>query len=149
MFVLIFLFGCIDSFPDKSILDNPNHDFDEDGLTEVQGDCDDNDEDIQKIIWYVDADGDGYGLESLQTESCTRPEGYTDQIGDCNDNEVAVHPEAEEICDERIDNDCDGKADDEDDSLQQNSTEYFFEDGDGDGFGDGVAYFLYNFLVYR
>ena len=97
IFVLIFLFGCIDSFPDKSILDNPNPDFDEDGLTEVEGDCDDNDEDIQKIVWYVDGDGDGYGLESLQTESCTRPEGYTDQLEDCDDTNAAVHPEADEI----------------------------------------------------
>ena len=123
----LFLFACLQSFLIGDFIDNPDDDYDKDGLTENQGDCDDNNEDIQKIVWYVDGDGDGYGLESLQTESCTRPEGYTDQLEDCDDSNAAIHPEADEICDERIDNDCDGKVDDEDDSLQQSSTKYFLK----------------------
>ena len=72
LFSFVSLLSCISSFPEKSIIDNPNDDYDGDGLTEIDGDCDDDDKDIQKIIWYVDGDGDGFGLDSLQTESCTR-----------------------------------------------------------------------------
>ena len=52
--------------------DNPNDDYDQDGLTEVEGDCDDNDKDITKIIWYVDGDGDGFGLgiENICVSRC-------------------------------------------------------------------------------
>jgi len=33
---------------------------------------------------------------------------------DCNDNNASVYPEAVEICDDGVDNDCDGRADDRD-----------------------------------
>ena len=55
---VVSFFSCISSFPEKELIDNPNDDYDNDGLTEVDGDCDDNDEDIKKIVWYVDGDGD-------------------------------------------------------------------------------------------
>ena len=97
-FVLFSLLSCISSFPEKELIDNPNDDYDNDGLTEIEGDCDDNNNDVKKLIWYVDNDGDGYGLDSLQTESCTRPEGYTDQIGDCDDSNSDIYPEAFERC---------------------------------------------------
>ena len=92
----IFLTACISVFPELKLVDNPNDDFDGDGLTEVDGDCDDNNVEVKKIVWYVDADGDGFGLDSLQTESCTRPEGYAEQIGDCDDNNSDVYPNANE-----------------------------------------------------
>ena len=104
--LLPFLLSCIGEFPEKRLLDNPNDDFDNDSLTEVEGDCDDDNPDIEKIVWYVDGDEDGYGLESLQTEACTRPEGYAEEIGDCDDGNSDIHPNAIEICDGK-DNDCD------------------------------------------
>ena len=138
IFSFVSLLSCISSFPKKPIIDNPNDDYDEDGLTEVEGDCDDNNKDVTKIIWYVDGDGDGFGLDSLQTESCTRPEGYAEQIGDCDDSNSDVYPNAKEICDD-IDNNCDEEIDDDDDDLLESSTFYFFEDKDGDGYGAGAA----------
>ena len=71
IFFAMFFGACISSFPigKEEFVDNPTHDFDNDGLSENDGDCDDNRNDIQKKIWYVDADGDGFGLESLQTSS--------------------------------------------------------------------------------
>ena len=104
------------------------HDWDEDGYSELDGDCDDRDANIKLAsIWYVDSDGDGYGLDSLQTESCTRPEGYTDQVGDCNDNNEKIHPEAFEICNDD-DDDCDGLIDDADSEWLQSSGKYFYYD---------------------
>ncbi len=43
-------------------------------------------------------------------------DGYTVAEGDCDDQDSAIHPEAAEVCDDGIDNDCDGltDADDED-----------------------------------
>ena len=120
------LFSCMPSFPDEkgAFLDNLDHDYDNDGLTENEGDCDDNNDDIQKLIWYADADGDGFGIESLQTESCTRPEGYTENIGDCNDENAEINPEAQEICD-GIDNNCNTTVDDDENGWLQSSGTYF------------------------
>ncbi len=64
----------------------------------------------------VDADGDGFMV-------CD---------GDCNDADATVNPDALEICD-GADNDCSGSADDGLDFLD------YFEDADGDGYGDESA----------
>ena len=62
----------------------------------------------------VDRDGDG------------SPEGE-----DCDDEDAAALPGAEEICD-GIDNDCDGLTD-------EDVTTLFFADADGAGYGDAAA----------
>ncbi len=35
-------------------------------------------------------------------------DGFTEAQGDCNDNNATIYPGAEEICDDGIDQDCDG-----------------------------------------
>ena len=37
-------------------------------------------------------------------------DGYDDDV-DCDDSDPAVHPDATEICDDTLDNDCDGLVD--------------------------------------
>ena len=102
-----------------------------DGLT----DDDDPDVDLSTIIdYFLDNDGDGYGLDSSSIESCSPPEGYSEVGGDCNDSEANINPLALEICD-GIDNDCDFFSDDDDDSLDQSTALAFYEDLDGDGYG--------------
>ncbi len=54
----------------------------------------------------IDMDGDGYGDPA--NPRCLFPE------LDCNDTDPNINPGAEEICDDSIDNDCDGLADDAD-----------------------------------
>jgi hypothetical protein len=50
-------------------------------------------------------------------------DGYTIAQGDCDDEDPAVHPGAREICDDGVDNNCNGTADQSE------------PDEDGDGFG--------------
>lgn len=46
----------------------------------------------QKKTWYRDADGDGYGQDSVMAESCLQPSGYVDKKGDCDDTDTNVKP---------------------------------------------------------
>jgi hypothetical protein len=64
--------------------------------------------------WYQDADGDGWGDETVWLLACTPPSGYmsNDQLGDCDDDNPQVHPGLREICDNLVDDDCDGDAGD-------------------------------------
>jgi hypothetical protein len=61
-------------------------------------------------------------------------DGYTENEGDCDDNNSDVHPDAVEYCNNR-DDDCDGSIDDPEDLADgQGDTRY--EDLDGDGYGN-------------
>ena len=40
-------------------------------------------------------------------------DGYT-TVDDCDDTNADIHPDATELCDDLVDNNCDGKADSED-----------------------------------
>jgi hypothetical protein len=55
-------------------------------------------------------------------------DGYTTEDGDCDDSNDAVSPGTEEICD-GIDNNCN-------DWIDEDVTETFYADSDGDGYGD-------------
>jgi hypothetical protein len=63
----------------------------------------------------ADADGDGYASED-----------------DCNDDNAAVNPAANEICD-GLDNDCDGSVDED-----ATDATLWYQDADGDGYGNPV-----------
>ena len=80
-------------------------------------DCDDFDEnEYPGQKWYKDVDGDGYSAGAVVTQ-CERPTNYyfdtelTQIGGDCNDNETTTNPGAQEICDDGIDNNCNGFID--------------------------------------
>ena len=88
--------------------------------------------------FYVDADGDGYGDAASTIEACALPEGYAANAEDCDDAATAVHPAASEICD-GLDNDCDARVDDDDDSLDLSSGGTWNADRDNDGYGDPYA----------
>ena len=83
--------------------------------TEVCNGIDDNcDEQIDegvKNTYYQDSDGDGYGDPINTIQSCTQPSGYVDNNVDCDDTNGAINPFATEVCDDGIDNDCNGDID--------------------------------------
>jgi large repetitive protein len=80
--------------------------------------------------FYADSDSDGFGNGEITTEACSAPSGFVSNGSDCDDTDQDSYPSAEELCDER-DNDCNGEIDD-------GIGVEFYEDGDGDGFGDDL-----------
>ena len=62
-------------------------------------------------IWYVDADGDGYGNAPVFMHACLQPSGYVANSIDCDDDNIAIYPNALEIVN-GLDDDCDGMVDD-------------------------------------
>ncbi len=72
-------------------------DIDGDGLVNAD-DCDPLDATITTSqIWYVDADGDGFGTDEMTLEQCTEPDGYADNADDCDDTNAAINPGAQTL----------------------------------------------------
>jgi hypothetical protein len=75
-------------------------------------DCDGQIDDGLPTSWYFpDDDGDGYGASGGGVDDCAPPPGYVVNDTDCDDSEGAVNPGQAEICDDGIDNNCNGIAD--------------------------------------
>ena len=78
----------------------------------IDNDCDGEvDEQTTQNIWYIDKDGDGWGVViGSALASCDPIPNRATNFGDCNDDDASVRPNAAERCD-GIDNDCDGLID--------------------------------------
>ena len=108
------------------------------GATEI---CDDRDNNCDGVTdegvtetWWQDTDNDSFGDADYAYVGCAQPEGYTDNILDCDDGDGAVNPDADEVCD-GLDNDCDGTIDGAD-AIDLST---YYADDDNDGFGDASA----------
>ncbi|MGB0639521.1 MAG: putative metal-binding motif-containing protein [Myxococcota bacterium] len=79
----------------------------------VDDDCDGElDEGLELVTFYLDEDGDGYGIEDSTVDACSTPAGYADVDTDCDDENPTTYPGAYEMCDEE-DDDCNGEIDDD------------------------------------
>jgi len=81
------------------------------------------------VTCYADTDGDGYGDPSAPFDivgSC--PAGFVSDNTDCDDTDINVNPGATEICN-GVDDNCDG-------NIDEGVTNTYYQDFDGDGFGD-------------
>lgn len=70
--------------------------------------------DSQGTIWYLDKDEDGYYVSTIT--SCINPDSTSYRssgvaAGDCDDENPLINPAADEICDDGIDNNCNGQID--------------------------------------
>ena len=86
-------------------------------------------------VYAADVDGDGYGASGDTQCLCAAGSVYNAlKATDCNDNNAAIHPGADEICD-GLDNNCDGVTDPNGSENCKNA----FLDQDGDGYGTSSA----------
>ncbi len=63
------------------------------------------------VIFYLDADGDSYGVTDNQCLESAAGDYTASQSGDCDDSDLEINPLAEEVCDDSLDNNCDGNVD--------------------------------------
>ena len=133
---LLVLGGCLFNHDYLDWVYTQLEDDDLDGFREIDGDCDDRNADVHPDVdevcdgidndcsgdtdgdaldirpWYQDRDQDGYGIAAVTRLSCEPVPTYATQDGDCNDEDAAVHPDAEVVCGEAGDVDCDGVEED-------------------------------------
>jgi hypothetical protein len=104
----------------------------------VDNDCDglvdDADGGALTTRMFIDDDGDGVGDSARPIQACAAGGPIVSVGGDCDDSNPAVSPQASEVCD-GLDNDCNGQVDD------GTPPTTFYEDLDGDGFGDAPMSF--------
>ncbi len=92
---------------------------------EVDSNCDGSINDVESLgceAYYIDADGDSFGVSGGFVCQCEAEGSYTSLLNtDCNDGDKHEYPGAPDLCDGQ-DNDCDG-------SLESDE-----QDDDGDGY---------------
>ena len=137
--------------PGEQIVDNPYRDYDGDGFTIDDGDCNDQeasiypgapelcdalDNDCNEVIddglavsGWLDSDADGFGDPASERSDCSDEGTYVDNSDDCDDSDPFVNPYALE--------DCNGLDDDCDDGIDEGLVVEGYLDEDGDGFGVG------------
>jgi MYXO-CTERM domain-containing protein len=120
----------------------------------IDDDCDtviDEDDAVDVVTWFTDADSDGYGNPSSSDIDCDQPSGMVEDDTDCDDTDASVYPGATELEYDGIDQDCDGEdlcdvdldtynavecggsdCDDEDETVNVDAAEIWYDGIDQD-----------------
>lgn len=99
--------------PDEITLDNPDHDWDGDGYTENDGDCNDNDKFVNPGAteqYYDDFDQNCDDLSDFDADE----DGFEAADwggGDCDDFDDSIYPDAPDDPTDGVDSNCDGVSD--------------------------------------
>lgn len=124
----------------QEVCDRDDVDEDCDGLSDVD---DPSVDPTSGVPYYPDADGDGYGDASHPGNSqCSGDEAFpVSNADDCDDTNPDIRPMVNEVCDALdVDENCNGLVDDDDGlTLDRATRTSWYTDGDGDGYGTGLA----------
>lgn len=93
-------------------------------------------DDIENV-WYADKDQDGYAAKSGNNQPyrfCDPPVGYSQTLGDCNDGKASINPDATELVDDGVDQNCDGY-------------ELCYKDADGDTYRPDASATMYSTVI--
>jgi RHS repeat-associated protein len=74
--------------------------------------------------WAQDLDGDTFGDASASVTECTAPEGYVQDINDCDDGDATINPLVDELYYDGVDQDCNGLSDYDADLDGEDSAEF-------------------------
>ena len=77
----------------------------------IDDNCDgstDGDDAVDPVWYYADMDEDRFGQDDFAVQACDPPVGFVVDGGDCNDLDPLVNPGRAEVCNDGIDNNCDG-----------------------------------------
>jgi hypothetical protein len=86
--------------------------------------------------WYVDGDGDQFGVAGTGFEACFDGPDRAPTGEDCDDTDPSINPDSPEVCDPNdVDEDCDGFSDESDPEGPAGAVRQYV-DLDGDGYGD-------------
>ncbi len=96
---------------------------------QLDNDCDGETDEGFSNRWYQDKDKDGKGNPNVFVDSCAEPPGHVANSDDCDDENDLKYIGALELCDDVIDNDCDGVTDNAEGAVKQ------YLDDDEDQFG--------------
>jgi hypothetical protein len=128
--------GAVDNGLDCDDLDPDRRPGAQEACNAVDDDCDgatDEDPSVPVDLW-LDADGDLWGDPAVRlVGTCTNPDParWVPIDGDCAPYDRFVNPDADEVCDAGVDNDCDGLVDDLDNAVGAT----WYADADGDRYG--------------
>ena len=103
--------GYVEDATDCDDADESSHPGGLEQCDEADNDCDGSVDEAPIAVgggdWLPDTDNDGYGDPEGEPR-CDEAPGYVNDDQDCDDADTSVHPGAEELCSDGVDNDCDG-----------------------------------------